>query len=246
MDIFQNFSFIVSCIVVAILIFAFLKYFFLALFVSFVEKNRKKKYLFSQTPSSVSDDRHRNERNKPGHNFLANLYEGFYRYLQFKIGLLPSNHVRRWFYKHVFRVTVGKRVVFHFKTEIRGGFRIVIGDGTIIGDNVILDGRGGLVIGDNVNFSSNAAIYTMQHDYASSTFIASSSPVVIHDRAWISSNTIILPGVDIGEGAVLAAGAVATKNILPFTLNGGIPAKIIGIRPSPLTYEFDGSSCHFF
>jgi len=57
-------------------------------------------------------------------------------------------------------MNIGKNVVIHKGLELRGGSRISIGDGSIIGDNVLLDGRGGLTIGNNVNFSSNASVYT--------------------------------------------------------------------------------------
>ena len=77
--------------------------------------------------------------------------------------------------------------------------------GTIVGDNVLLDARRGLTIGKNVNFSSNVSVYTLQHDHRSPTFSCSpdGGNVAIGDRVWIGCNVVILPGVTIGEGAVL-------------------------------------------
>ncbi len=59
---------------------------------------------------------------------------------------------------------IGKDVVLHFKTEIRAPHKLYIGKGSIIGDNALLDARCGLVMGENVNLSSNVSIYTLQHD----------------------------------------------------------------------------------
>lgn len=60
--------------------------------------------------------------------------------------------------------------------------------------------------------------------------------VQIGDYAWISRRAVILPGVTIGEGAVVAAGAVVTKNVAPYTVVGGVPAKFVAERPRGLTY----------
>ncbi len=141
---------------------------------------------------------------------------------------------------------IGKKVAIHKGVEIRGGFRISIGARTIVGDDCILDGRGGLVIGEDVNFSSRASIYTAQHFVNSTSFEGDYKRVSIGSRAWISANTIVLPGVVIGEGSVLAAGAIATKELKPFGIYGGIPAKQIGERRKDLDYHFSGPSTFFF
>lgn len=64
--------------------------------------------------------------------------------------------------------------------------------------------------------------------------------VEIGDRAWIGSNVVVLPGVTIGEGAVCCAGCVVTKDVEPYAVVAGIPAKKVGERPRVLTYEFTG------
>ena len=64
----------------------------------------------------------------------------------------------------------------------------------------------------------------------------------IGDRALIGPNVIILPGVEIGDGAVVGAGAVVTKNIAPYTINVGIPAKVVGYRTNKLDYSFKGKN----
>lgn len=106
----------------------------------------------------------------------------------------------------------------------------------MIENNVTLDGRRGIKIGKNVNFSSEVMIWTLQHDYNNPSFSVKGGEVIIEDYVWISTRAIILPNVRIGKGAVVAAGAVVTKDVPPFTVVGGIPAKKIGERNKELNY----------
>lgn len=175
---------------------------------------------------------------------------GGLRFLIFNISTIPSNHFRRFLYKGL-GAKLGRNVVFHFRTEIRAPWFLHIGKGVIIGDNAILDARSGLKIGDNVNLSSNVSIYTLQHDHRDPYFCCpdpktKKMSVEIDNRAWLGSNVIVLPGVHIGEGAVCCAGCVVTKDVEPYTIVAGIPAKKVGERPKVLKYNFDGKSCRFY
>ncbi|MDF1706236.1 MAG: acyltransferase [Aeromicrobium sp.] len=154
------------------------------------------------------------------------------------IGRLPHRSLRTFLTSWVLGVQIGRDVRFHRFREIRHGRRIEVGTGSIIGLWATLDGRQGIRIGDNVNLSSEVSIWTQQHDYNSPVFATEGGPVTIGDRAWISYRTTILPGVSIGEGAVVAAGAVVTQDVEPFTVVGGIPAKKIAERSRDLTYDF--------
>ncbi len=169
---------------------------------------------------------------------------GWSRYMMFKIGVVPSLHFRKCIYK-ILGAKIGHDVVFHFKTEVRAPEHLVIGRGTIIGDNAILDARGGLVFGSNVNLSSNVSIYTLQHDHRDPDFKCTKldAKVTIGDRAWLGSNCIILPGVSVGEGAVCCAGCVVTKDVEPYTVVAGIPARKVNERPKNLRYNFKSRSC---
>jgi acetyltransferase-like isoleucine patch superfamily enzyme len=79
----------------------------------------------------------------------------------------------------------------------------------------------------------------MEHDPQSGTYTTQGGPVVIEDYAWVSCRVVILPGVTIGRGAVVAAGSVVTKDVAPYTIVGGVPAKKIGDRNRDLTYTLD-------
>ena len=172
----------------------------------------------------------------------------FDRLFLYWIGNIHSHRIRMFFYKYVYLMDIAGEVTMYYNIEIRNPSGIKIGKGTIIGENAILDGRAGLEIGNNVNFSSNVRIWTLQHDYRDPDFACNPEhygPVKICDRAWIGPHTIILHDVTVGEGAVIAAGAVVTKDVLPYTLVGWGPAKQIGIRPRGLRYEFHGGHPKF-
>jgi acetyltransferase len=114
---------------------------------------------------------------------------------------------------------------------------IKIGRNTAINRLCVLDGRGGLVIGDNVNISAEAALYTGGHEVNSSNFAFYSKPVRIDDRVWVGTRAMIMPGVTVGEGAVVLPGAIVVRDVSPFAIVGGIPAVQVGQRSSDLTYE---------
>ena len=166
----------------------------------------------------------------------------------FQIGLVPSHHIRRFVYRAL-GAEIGKNVVFHFKTEIRGIHRLRIGAGTIIGDNALLAAQRGLTIGKNVNLSSNVSIYSGAHDHRDPYFRSTPTttrPITIGDRVWIGSNAVILTGVNIGEGAVVCAGCVVTKDVEPYAVVAGIPAKKVNERPHDLRYEFKGRTVRLY
>ncbi|MGL5271469.1 MAG: acyltransferase [Selenomonadaceae bacterium] len=163
-------------------------------------------------------------------------------------GQIPSHSIRNWIYRNVYKMKIASRVVIYGNTELRSPNNIKIGKGSIIGDQAILDARRGIEIGENVNFSTGVWIWTEQHDYNCPQFSCTDKggKVIIGDRAWLSCRSIVLPGVTIGEGAVIAAGAVVTQDVPPYTIYGGVPAKKIGERNRNLEYVFDGSKVDFF
>ncbi len=114
--------------------------------------------------------------------------------------------------------------------HLRNPKGIYIGDGVSIGPNVLLDGRKELYIGNNVVIAYEAIIWTLNHDYNDIHFSGKGAPVVIGDYAWICCRSIILPGIKIGEGAVVASGAVVTKDVPPYSIVAGVPARVIGSR----------------
>lgn len=181
---------------------------------------------------------------------LKRYVTGYIRYADFQTGLIPSHHMRDFLYRHVWLVDMAPKSIIYWGAEIRASEQLHIGEGSIIGDKSILDARrGGIFIGKNVNFGSGVHLWTGQHDYKDPYFRSMPGrrgPIRIGDRAWLGANVTVLHSVTIGEGAVVATGAVVTKDVEPYTLVGGIPAKKIGERPRDLRYEFPGEPVPFY
>lgn len=107
-----------------------------------------------------------------------------------------------------------------------------IGEGTWIGAFTLIDGSGGLSIGRGCDVSSGVHIYTHSSVRRCVSGRAypevDRAPVVIGDHVFIGANAVVNMGVTIGESAVIAAGAVVTRDVLPFTVVAGVPARPIG------------------
>jgi len=166
-------------------------------------------------------------------------YQGFVLFAATLTGLLPSHYARRFLYRHLFRVRLGRSSIVHWQTRFYEPHGISIGDECNIGDGAFLDGRRGLTIGNRVATGSQIMIYTLQHDMDSPAFDSVGGPVNIGDYVYIGPRAIILPNVTVGKGAVIAAGAVVTKDVPPFAVVGGVPAKVLRERPHDLNYRPD-------
>lgn len=142
---------------------------------------------------------------------------------------VPSHSFRKFFYM-MSGMKIGKGSAVHMWANFFDPSNIKIGNDTIIGDHAFLDGRALLTIGDHVDIASSVMIYNSEHDLEKEDFSAREESVEIKDYVFIGPRAIILPGVTIGKGAVVAAGAVVTKDVPDFAIVGGVPAKEIGER----------------
>lgn len=145
------------------------------------------------------------------------------------IGHIPSHTFRGVCYR-LAGVKIGKSSTIHMWANFFDPRGVTIGEDTIIGDHCFLDGRDKLKVGNHTDIASQVLIYNSEHDIEAEDFQAITAPVEIGDYVFIGPRAIILPGVKIGDGAVVAAGAVVTKDVLPFSIVGGVPAKEIGQR----------------
>ena len=162
-------------------------------------------------------------------------YNGFFTYIPFSSFRLALLRLY---------IIIGKRSNVCTGTKILNDTlnknQITIGNNCVINPGCILDGRQGkIIIKDNVDIARGTWIFTLDHDPNSDYHSTRFGDVILEDHVWIASRVIILPGVTIGRGSVIAAGAVVTKDIPPMCIAGGIPAKIIGERKSKLLYELD-------
>lgn len=141
----------------------------------------------------------------------------------------PSRNVRMFLLRRK-GATIAENVSIWRGVEIRNPQGLVIGSGCAIGPGVTLDARKGLILGKNVTVAKDAIIWTLHHDMNSRDFHTIGGQTVIEDYAWICSRSILLPGIRVGRGAVVASNAVVTKDIESQSVVGGIPAKKIGKR----------------
>ncbi|MBN2689750.1 MAG: acyltransferase [Gammaproteobacteria bacterium] len=123
----------------------------------------------------------------------------------------------------------GNNFICDVNVSFNFGHRIAVGDNVFFNRNVYIDSKGGLEVGDSVGITEDVMIFTHSHSEAQHTE-RSYAPVVIKDFAKIYSRSIILPGVTIGEQALVAANSVVTKDVPPNTLVAGSPARIIRER----------------
>lgn len=149
---------------------------------------------------------------------------------------IPSHHFRRFCYR-LAGMKIGSGSTIHMRARIYDPRNITIGNDTLIGERSTLDGRkqlpnsqGGLEIGSHVDIASEVMIWTSQHDIHAEDMRAIEEKVKIGDFVFIGPRSIILPGVNIGDGAVIAAGAVVTQDVAKNSIVAGIPAKEIGKR----------------
>lgn len=164
-----------------------------------------------------------------------------YNFLSPIILFVPFNCVRILFLK-TYGARIGKHVLIARKIDIRCPEGITIGCNVIVNKNSLLDGRGGLTIGNNVDIAQDSIIWTAQHDYNDDYHKFITAPVEIEDYVWVGSRAMILPGTKIKRGAVVASGAVVTKDVEELKVVGGIPAKVISVRNSRLLYTLHGDA----
>ena len=142
---------------------------------------------------------------------------------------LPGGGIRKSLLK-LNGMKIGSKVHIYEGFHIRSPRKIVIEDGVSIGPKVLLDGRKGLTIKKNATIAYEAIIWTLNHDYNDEFFMGKGASVRIGEYAWVCSRAIILPGITVGKGAVIASNAVVTKDVPDYAIVAGIPAKIIGWR----------------
>lgn len=108
------------------------------------------------------------------------------------------------------------------------GKNIHVGENVFINTGCTMQDQGGVYIGDGALIGHHAMIATLNHDFnPSKRGSLHPAPVHIGKRAWLGANVTVLPGVTIGDGAIVAAGAVVTKDVPANTIAAGVPARIV-------------------
>lgn len=155
-------------------------------------------------------------------------------WINLSLNLVPNPF--RKYYLRLFGIKIGKNSYIHRACKFFHIGKFSIGNNSTINFGCYLDNRRGIYIGNNVGIAHNTKIYTLGHNLSDPEFKTIGHPVRIKDNAFIFSNAIVMPGVTIGEGAIVLPGAIVTKHVDPWTVVGGNPAKKIKDRNRDINY----------
>jgi acetyltransferase-like isoleucine patch superfamily enzyme len=165
-------------------------------------------------------------------SLLAYIYNGI-------VGRLPL-HIVRELYLSCYLGAFGRGTAVQMGCQFLNGRKVHLGERNVVNFGCLFDGRRYRIItGSDVSIGPEASILTLGHDPQSPEFALRGGDVTIGDRVWIGYRALVLPGVSIGQGAVVAAGAVVTKSVEPYTIVGGNPARLIGQRSRDLVYSLN-------
>ncbi len=155
---------------------------------------------------------------------------------------VPSFALRRLWYTRALGARLGRGSGIHLGCYVwfyspgqvrRGG--LVIGEHSRVNRDCTLDVRGGLRIGDNVSISPEVMILTAQHPVDDPAFRVATAAIVLEDHVFVGSRAIVMPGVTLGRGSVVAAGAIVTRDVPPLAIAAGVPARVVGQRSEAAT-----------
>ncbi len=155
------------------------------------------------------------------------------------IGKFPSRMLRR-LYLRLYLGRIARTTGVQMGCQFLNGRKVRFGERNVINHDCFFDGRKYEIrTGNDVSIGPAASILTLGHDPQSSDFALRGGDVIIGDHVWIGYRATILPGLTIGEGAVVAACAVVTRDVAPYTIVGGNPAREIGTRSRDLSYRLE-------
>lgn len=147
----------------------------------------------------------------------------------FRLSPRPLFGFRRWWLR-LFGATVGQHVHIYPSAQIYFPWHLEIRDWSSIGEWALIYNLGPVTIGERVTLSQRVHVCAGTHDYTDAALPLLKPPVTIHDSAWICADAFIGPGRTVGEGAVVGARSVVVKDVAPWTVVAGNPAKFIRRR----------------
>jgi putative colanic acid biosynthesis acetyltransferase WcaF len=143
---------------------------------------------------------------------------------------LPFFHKWRNLLLKLFGAKIGKRSIVHSSVKIWAPWNLEIGQHTVIGPGVICYNPDKIILGSKVSVSQRAHLCTASHDFTDRAHPLVTQQIVVHDFSWIATEAFVAMGVTIAEGVVVGARAVVTKDVEPWTVVAGNPAKFIKHR----------------
>lgn len=150
-------------------------------------------------------------------------------YLVLKPSWIPIMKPKIFFLK-IFGAKIGKGLVIKPSVNIKFPWKLVIGDNVWIGENVWIDNLDKVFIENDVCISQGALLLTGNHDYTQSTFDYKNASIYLEKGTWIGAKTVVCPGVRCESHSILAVGSIATKDLEPYTIYQGNPAREVRKR----------------
>ncbi len=136
---------------------------------------------------------------------------------------------RRWLLR-LFGARVGRHVHVYPAARIDMPWHVTIGEWSAVGEDALIYALGAVTIGSRVTISQRAHLCAGTHDYTDPAMPLLKPPIVIGDDVWICADAFVGPGVKVGDGAVVAARAVVVKDVEPWTVVAGNPARPVKAR----------------
>ena len=166
---------------------------------------------------------------KPGRSAIVRTLWYFVSLVVFESGWFPVYGMKRWLLRR-FGASIGRGVVIKPHVRIKYPWRLRIGSHCWIGEEAWIDNLADVEIGDDACLSQGVYLCTGSHDHRRATFNLIVKPIIIEAQAWIAARAVLLPGVTIGCGAVVAAGSIVTKDVPAGVIAGGSAARVIQER----------------
>lgn len=171
------------------------------------------------------------------HKIKLLLYYGFLIHLPSHRFSRLSSNIRCWFFEKILKVKEpdGNLSMISKNVYIADGRRLYIGSGCRINENTYIESA---MIGKDVLIAPGVCLLSRMHSYSRIDIPMSlqgyeeEKPIKICDDVWLGRNVVVLPGVTIGKGAIVAACAVVTKDVGDYAIVGGVPAELIKYRNS--------------
>jgi len=129
----------------------------------------------------------------------------------------------------LFGASIGKSLIYR-SVKIYAPWNLSVGDWCCIGPGVEIYCKDHVSMGDNVVISQQSYLCTASHDVSSSRMALKTKPISIGDNCWVAAKAVVLPGVSLGEGVVVGCASVVTRDVAPWSVVAGNPAKFIKNR----------------
>lgn len=169
------------------------------------------------------------------------VFNPFYSFFERYVTNQVVGNIPIWTFRKMWLRLIGMKIGRYSQIDMGVKYHVPryvkIGQSTHVNRGCFFDAKGRITIGDNVSISMNVALCSGGHKVNDPYFGPDHRPIVVEDYVWIGINATVMHGVTIGKGAVVAAGAVVTKDVEPYTVVAGVPARKIGERNQDLRYH---------